>query len=264
MIDDPLLTDRRRLWRITRSLQKTYVRDSGWLLAAWSRLLDAAVTHARYELDNSQGMHVATAELLRVAEWELDRLSDDWRRNLDGQAEHLLLDAERLDDSRYHWSDEDEPEDDDWSGGAPKSWGADTYPLAEAFPAPSDDHDRRAGPTDLADANRGFQSFSIGRTGAPVGRPHRGTKAPGTAEERLLNECPGHTIQELRRLAGARGKPSAQARASRRVLERAVYCIREAQTATPEALAGALECSVRTIHRLRDAGAEAIRLSHAA
>ena len=85
----------------------------------------------------------------------------------------------------------------------------------------------------------------------PAHRPHRGTKSPEAAEGRLLAQCPGRTIEELRKVAGARGKPSAQLREIRTGLEDAIYRIRDAKGATNEALLPADQRAAEGVAALR-------------
>jgi hypothetical protein len=60
--------------------------------------------------------------------------------------------------------------------------------------------------------DRGFHIFQSGRTGAPAGRPRHGTKDAVVAERRLLDCCPGRSMEELRRCVrrGGRARPHAR------------------------------------------------------
>jgi hypothetical protein len=101
------------------------------------------------------------------------------------------------------------------------------------------------------DAHYGI--YETGRTGAPVGRQRHGTTNRREAAPLILDRCAGRTIKELCACATG-GRPHAQARPVRQELAVAVSEIREARLATREAMAEALECSVRRIDRLRKAG----------
>lgn len=100
----------------------------------------------------------------------------------------------------------------------------------------------------------------FGGTGAPVGRPRHGTKKPEQAQRKILERCPGRSIDELRACLG-RGRKSAAASVVRRELAAAVAEILDGRKATREALAEALSCgSLRTIDALRRDGRDDRRI----
>lgn len=88
-----------------------------------------------------------------------------------------------------------------------------------------------------------------GRTGAPTGRPRRGTRDPQKAGDLLLQLCPDRTIDELRGSL-KRGKPTAETREIRAELKAAVRELSAAHRASHKALADALQCGVRAVDRL--------------
>jgi len=97
--------------------------------------------------------------------------------------------------------------------------------------------------------NAGTVGVRVKRSSAPPGRPRHGSKDAQRVEQLLLEQCPGRTIDELR-AALAPGRPSDAALEIRPQLTAAIKALRDQQRATPEALAEALCCDVRTIHRL--------------
>jgi len=124
--------------------------------------------------------------------------------------------------------------------------------IAEVFARPDrtgDDNESHGSDDKRADRRRGYGVVATGRTGAPVGRPRRGTKNPERATELLLERCPGRTIQDLRGCLG-RGKKTSQAREIAAELSIAVQDITGARKATQAALMAALDCSKATIGRM--------------
>ena len=110
--------------------------------------------------------------------------------------------------------------------------------------------DRRGG----SRANPGVIAFDAGVTGAPAGRPRRGTKDPVRAAELLLERCPDRSIEQLRAAATTRGRPAPYLVSIRAELDRAIATILDEHRATSIAIAGALGCTTQAVDKMRARG----------
>lgn len=121
----------------------------------------------------------------------------------------------------------------------------DAHDMAAAFPVA---HDDGTGSRPVDD-NPGAEVIATGTTGAPVGRPRRGTRDADTAEQLLIEYCAGKTIDELRACV-PKGRPPTDSLVTRDLLAGALRDISRGHRATHQALAEALQCGVRTVDRL--------------
>jgi hypothetical protein len=106
--------------------------------------------------------------------------------------------------------------------------------------------------TNYRERYRGVRKSPLASAGLSRSAP----KASDAAANVILERCPGRSMDDLRAHLG-KGRPTAAGKVVRAQLEHSIFVIGEEKSATRKALAGALECDVATINRLRNKGRSA-------